>query len=435
MRTRFRLHEPQGLAKRNLSGRPLANPTKARPNFAGRVLTLGIIAACALALSPEPALGQRGGSGSSHTGGGHVGLGGVHSSGGISHSQSATVARPVSAATGARNASANTTPNARTGNATVSSPAIIPPASVHFGSSVVTTPGGDYPVVDKKTRIVTIGFPPRSPNEPRISSPASGSRTTFSGEGDHFWEEQVQRPPTSPVPQHQRVPVATPPTAAAPSRSAPHPPAVTSPASGRETQRTLSIARPTVTSPPHVWPPRKGSPRSPHVGFGFFEFGFGYPFLGFGFVPECVPLWVEPWASGCEPFGYWNGYGVAYNGGVYQAEDAQGIEQSSQEPVSTYDPAPETSPEEIEAEKILVVLFMKNGAVYAVTNYWIADGKLHYLTSYGGENTIEMDDLDLQKTVDVNAKRGVDFTLKPSPDKSQPDQPQPQQQDQSQQKG
>jgi len=58
---------------------------------------------------------------------------------------------------------------------------------------------------------------------------------------------------------------------------------------------------------------------------------------------------------------------------------------------------------------------MKNGAVYAVTNYWIADGKLHYLTSYGGENAIDLNDLDLQKTVDVNASRGVEFTLKPAP--------------------
>jgi hypothetical protein len=435
MRTRSRLCESQGHARRNFSDRLLANPTETLLRFPRRVPALGIMVACALAVSPEAALGQRGGGWGSHAGGGHVGLGGVHSSGGISHSQSAAVARPVSAATGAQSASANTTPNARAGSATVSTPGIIPPASAHFGSSVVTSPGGDHPLVDNKPRIVTIGFPPRSPNEPRISSPASGSRTTFSGEGDHFWEEQVQRPPTSPVPQHQRVPVATPPTAAAPSRDAPHPAAVTKPASGRGTQRTLSIAQPTVTSPPHVWPPRRGSPRSPHVGFGFLEFGFGYPFLGFGFGPECDPLWVEPWASGCDAFGYWNGYSVAYNGGVYQTDAPQGIEQSSQELVTTDVPAPETSPEEIEAEKILVVLFMKNGAVYAVTNYWIADGKLHYLTSYGGENTIEMDDLDLQKTVDVNAKRGVDFTLKPSPDKSQPDQPQPQQQDQSQQKG
>jgi hypothetical protein len=59
-----------------------------------------------------------------------------------------------------------------------------------------------------------------------------------------------------------------------------------------------------------------------------------------------------------------------------------------------------------------------------VTNYWVADGKLHYLTSYGGENTIDLDDLDVQKTVDVNASRSVEFTLKPAPDQKQ-ENPQP----------
>jgi len=33
--------------------------------------------------------------------------------------------------------------------------------------------------------------------------------------------------------------------------------------------------------------------------------------------------------------------------------------------------------EEIEAEKVLVVLYVKNGAAYTVTNYCAADGKLH----------------------------------------------------------
>jgi hypothetical protein len=46
------------------------------------------------------------------------------------------------------------------------------------------------------------------------------------------------------------------------------------------------------------------------------------------------------------------------------------------------------------------------------------------LISYGGENTIDLDDLDVQKTVDVNASRGVEFTLKPAPEQK-PQNPQP----------
>ncbi|HKN59709.1 MAG TPA: hypothetical protein VJW93_00925 [Candidatus Acidoferrales bacterium] len=120
---------------------------------------------------------------------------------------------------------------------------------------------------------------------------------------------------------------------------------------------------------------------------------------------------------GCDTLGYWNGYNSDYNSnndaGVDQTETPQGTEELPQEPPSVYVPAPETSPEEIGAEKALAVLYMKTGTVYAVKDYWIADGKLHYRPSYGGENTIEMDDLDLQQTVDVNAKSGVTFTLRP----------------------
>src|SRR5262249_22859646 len=62
-----------------------------------------------------------------------------------------------------------------------------------------------------------------------------------------------------------------------------------------------------------------------------------------------------------------------------------------------------------------VVLFLREGTVYAITDYWIADGKLHYVTNYGGENTIDLEQIDIQRTVDVNAKRGVSITLKPAP--------------------
>ena len=66
-----------------------------------------------------------------------------------------------------------------------------------------------------------------------------------------------------------------------------------------------------------------------------------------------------------------------------------------------------------------MVLFLKDGTVYAITDYWIADNKLHYITNYGGENSIPLDQLDMQRTVDVNAKRGINITLRPSPQSQQ----------------
>jgi hypothetical protein len=62
-----------------------------------------------------------------------------------------------------------------------------------------------------------------------------------------------------------------------------------------------------------------------------------------------------------------------------------------------------------------ILLYLKDGAMLTASDYWVADNKLHYLVHYGGENTVEMDQVDLQRTVDENGKRGVKFWLKPNP--------------------
>ncbi len=68
-----------------------------------------------------------------------------------------------------------------------------------------------------------------------------------------------------------------------------------------------------------------------------------------------------------------------------------------------------------------VLLYMKDGSTYPASDYWIADGKLHYNVDYSGESTVEIKDVDLQRTVDENAKRGVRFTLKAQPNTYTPD--------------
>jgi hypothetical protein len=67
------------------------------------------------------------------------------------------------------------------------------------------------------------------------------------------------------------------------------------------------------------------------------------------------------------------------------------------------------------AVKANAVLFLKDGTSFAVTDYWLAEGKLHYVASYGGENTIDLGKLDLQRTVDENARLGTQFSLKAGP--------------------
>jgi len=48
-------------------------------------------------------------------------------------------------------------------------------------------------------------------------------------------------------------------------------------------------------------------------------------------------------------------------------------------------------------------------------DYWLDGGQFHYTVKYGGESQIALDQVDVQKSADENAKRGVRFTLKPKP--------------------
>jgi hypothetical protein len=62
--------------------------------------------------------------------------------------------------------------------------------------------------------------------------------------------------------------------------------------------------------------------------------------------------------------------------------------------------------------RVPVVIYLRDGTSYGVTDYWLSAGKLSYLTTYGGENSIPVEMLDLQKTVDENAAQGLEFTLR-----------------------
>jgi hypothetical protein len=77
-------------------------------------------------------------------------------------------------------------------------------------------------------------------------------------------------------------------------------------------------------------------------------------------------------------------------------------------------------------------LYLKDGTVLTVTDYWLADEQLHFTMIEGGESvehTIAVDDLDLQKTVEVNTRRGFRFVLRNEPMEQylqhHPDQPPP----------
>ena len=178
-------------------------------------------------------------------------------------------------------------------------------------------------------------------------------------------------------------------------------------------------------------------------GFGGFGWGFGFGYgLGFGWGGFSDPfLWGPGWGWGAPypyyypyadwpPYGYYPppaagyNYGAPYNtpdntpsndnNSLYGPYSSSGYGYDNTAPVvGTPDTDPITANVAEFAPAILV--YMKDGTMLVADDYWVADGQFHYRVKYGGESAIGMDELDLQRTVDENAKRGVRFSLKPKP--------------------
>jgi len=149
-------------------------------------------------------------------------------------------------------------------------------------------------------------------------------------------------------------------------------------------------------------------------------------FNSFGW-PSCGPFW----GAGCfSPFyGYGYGYGgYGYGGWGYNgwwnndlgdwgsSSPAYGAGGLSGGPTGTQTYVNPSYPTG-QGARDLVELFFKDGTVHAVTDYWLADGQLHYLTlDARGEKAVEnvapFESLDLQTTVDVNTERGFRFQLR-----------------------
>lgn len=174
------------------------------------------------------------------------------------------------------------------------------------------------------------------------------------------------------------------------------------------------------------------TPRPRFRGNGFFFFGGGcfdgfFPgFCSFGpgsFGGPFFSSWWD-WDNGgtapLENFGY--PYEPSMSGDIearvenqpqYYEDAPYGYQyQYPPEGPETYKPNEQNAPG-AQPEAGFLMLYLNDGTVYALTNYWVADGKLHYVTTYGGENVLGLDQIDVQHTVDVNAKRGVKFILEP----------------------
>jgi hypothetical protein len=63
------------------------------------------------------------------------------------------------------------------------------------------------------------------------------------------------------------------------------------------------------------------------------------------------------------------------------------------------------------AEKPVALLQLMDGSMYGLTRYWLEGTTLHYITTYGGENSIPLERVDFAKTLQINAERGTRLDL------------------------
>jgi hypothetical protein len=177
-------------------------------------------------------------------------------------------------------------------------------------------------------------------------------------------------------------------------------------------------------------------------GFGCCGFGWGWG-LGWGWGGFWGPGWGWGWPGygiGYYPWGwpgYYDdpGYSIGYSdNGNYSSSDNGPVDNNSGNynagPVAPDNSGgiaePQGSPNDnpvsgnVSSSRPTVLLYLKDGTTYAASDYWLQDGVLHYMVNYGGENTLEMDELDLQRTVNENARRGVNFSLHPNPSSVSP---------------
>ena len=65
----------------------------------------------------------------------------------------------------------------------------------------------------------------------------------------------------------------------------------------------------------------------------------------------------------------------------------------------------------------LTLLAFLDSSIVAVADYWVESGQLHYVTSYGAQYTVSLDQIDLDLTVQLNRERGIQFILGPGPNR------------------
>jgi hypothetical protein len=193
------------------------------------------------------------------------------------------------------------------------------------------------------------------------------------------------------------------------------------------------------------WGGRGGGCWNCGFGFGGLGWGWGNPWgWGFGWgwglgYWGWNPYWADPWWGwgwSAPVYGYpTNNYYIYNNdsGSGYAApednsqpapEDNNSSEQDNQSLngnwVTPNGPSPSASPD-TGALAVPVLIYMKNGAVFSVRDYWMSDSEFHYVLMNGEQKVVDLEIVDLGRTNSENAKSGVKFIFKSEPSAPPPD--------------
>jgi hypothetical protein len=149
-------------------------------------------------------------------------------------------------------------------------------------------------------------------------------------------------------------------------------------------------------------------------GWGF-SWGLGWPWVGNW---NWGPAWIDPiWGwPGYNNTGYSSGHAPDYSYDDNYSHSTRPENYQGSDVVAT--PVDEgysaSSPRDAMVE-MPTLLYMKDGSVFAASDFWVEDGKLHYVLSTGAEKMVDLDQVDVKRTIAENVDLGTQVTFKPRP--------------------
>jgi len=63
----------------------------------------------------------------------------------------------------------------------------------------------------------------------------------------------------------------------------------------------------------------------------------------------------------------------------------------------------------------LTLIALRNESIWAVTAYWLAGDRLDYILPSGAHESCALNDVDLMRTTQLNAERGISVTFRAAP--------------------